>query len=224
LLESFFRNLGVRREAIVLQLNSRGRKSSRGADTPPPDSGAQFLDPVITWNPDWGWGPINLATAAGKEAWAGQYARFYQQYFSVNTDAHAGDYLGRINGKPIINTWLAPTTHVQNMGSLSRADVESRLKAQLGTVFDNVVHAVRPLNAPAPTWSDEAMAQFESNAQHLFTAPNPNGVKTAQVKPGYWGQNVRTPGQILKRDGGSHYRDAWNQFNAMKTAGEPCTA
>ena len=182
---------------------------------------APFLDPVITWQPDWGWGPIDVATAAGKDAWAGQYTRFYQQYFSVNTDQYAGDYIAKINNKPIINTWLAPTSHVQNMNALTRADVESRLSAQLGPLFSNGVHAVRPVNAPAPTWSDEAMVQFESNAQYLFTAPNPNGVTTAQVKPGYWDQNVRTPGQILRRDGGTHYTDAWNSVNAMKTSGQP---
>ncbi|MEA2707498.1 MAG: hypothetical protein QOF78_99 [Phycisphaerales bacterium] len=194
------------------QLRAEGYKTPRIAP---------FLDPIITWEPDFGWGPIDVATPAGKDAWAGQYVRFYQQYFSVNTDASAGDFIAKINNKPIINTWLAPTSHVQNMGSLTRADVESRLSAQLGPLFASGVHAVRPVNAPAPTWSDEAMVQFESNAQYLFTAPNANGVKTAQVKPGYWDQNIRTPGQILKRDGGVNYKNAWSQVNSMKTAGEP---
>jgi hypothetical protein len=185
---------------------------------------APFLDPVITWQPDWGWGPIDVATTAGKDAWAAQYVRFYQQYFSVNTDAYAADYLAKINNKPIIDTWLAPTTHVQNMGALTRADVESRLSAQLGGgagVFANGVHAVRPVSSPAPTWSDEAIVQFEGNTQYLYTAPNANGVMTAQVKPGYWDQNVRTPGQILKRDGGANYTSAWSQVNSLKSSGQP---
>ncbi len=182
---------------------------------------APFLDPVITWQPDWGWGPIDVATPAGKDAWAGQYGRFYQQYFAANTDAHAGDYIAKIDNKPIINTWLAPTSHVQNMNALTRSDVESRLAAQLGSQFAVGVHAVRPVNSPAPTWSDEAMVQFEGNGQYLYTAPNANGVMTAQVKPGYWDQNVRTPGQILQRNGGSNYTGAWSQVNAMKSSGQP---
>jgi hypothetical protein len=182
---------------------------------------APFLDPVITWQPDWGWGPIDVATSAGKDAWAGQYVRFYQQYFAANTDAYAGDYIAKINNKPIINTWLAPTSHVQNITALTRSDVESRLAAQLGSQFAGGVHAVRPVNSPAPTWSDEAMVQFEGNAQYLYTAPNANGVMTAQVKPGYWDQNVRTPGQILKRNGGSNYTSAWSQVNSMKSSGQP---
>jgi hypothetical protein len=108
------------------------------------------------------------------------------------------------------------------MTSLTRADVEFAPGSPSSVpLFASGVHAVRPVNSPAPTWSDEAMVQFESNAQYLFTAPNANGVKTAQVKPGYWDQNIRTPGQFLPRSGGANYQSAWDQVNAMKTAGEP---
>ena len=34
-----------------------------------------------------------------------------------------------------------------------------------------------------------------------------------QVKPGYWDQNVRTPGYLLPRTGGSNYTNAWNNVN-----------
>src|SRR4051794_34773730 len=61
---------------------------------------APFLDPVITWSIQ---PPIDVATAAGKDTWVAQYKKWYDEYYSVNTDPFADDYLGQIDGKPILD-------------------------------------------------------------------------------------------------------------------------
>ena len=42
---------------------------------------------MITWNEQ---PPVDLATVAGKDEFVGQYIRFYNQYFSVNTGCLCG--------------------------------------------------------------------------------------------------------------------------------------
>ena len=46
-----------------------------------------------------------------------------------------------------------------------------------------------------------------------------SGRKTASLNPGYWDQNVRTPGTFLARDGGVHYIDAWECLHDIKEGG-----
>ena len=36
------------------------------------------------------------------------------------------------------------------------------------------------------------------------------------VKPGYWDQNIRNPGEFLPRNGGSHYTAAWSSVQTNR--------
>lgn len=170
---------------------------------------APFLDPLITWDQQ---PRVNVATAAGKDTFVGQYIRFFNQYYSVNQDANADDYLARINNRVVLDTW-----HVQfsltNLNSLSRADVESRLQtvfAPSHPVFTNGIRMVTTaLNDPTLTFADEKVPQFEINSYYY---PFQWGqIQSAQLKGGYWDQNIRKPGDFLPRNGGRPFTNAWNQ-------------
>lgn len=175
---------------------------------------APFLDPQITWSSQT---PIDLATPAGKDAFVGEYIRFYNHYYDANTDAFADDYLAKIDNKPVLNAWHILPPNTANRTSLTRNDVESRLAAEFAPAhpdFANGVYMVgTALHSSHLTWSDEKLVQFEAyRYYHLVT----NGMtRTAQVKAGYWDQNIRDPGFQLPRDGGSHYTAAWQQANSQ---------
>lgn len=172
---------------------------------------APFLDPMITWD---GQPLVNVATAAGKDEFVRHYIRFFQQYYSANQDQHADTYIQQINGKVVLDTWHVKH-NLSNLSSLTRNDVESRLAAAFGQahpVFNNGIRMVTTaVNAPTLSFADEKVVQFELhsyNYSYLY-----NGVRSVQLKGGYWDQNIRNPGYILPRDGGSHYRSAWNSIN-----------
>ena len=172
---------------------------------------APFLDPVITWS-IYGTTP-DLATAAGKDAFVAEYIRFFNQYFSVNTDAFADNYLATIGGRVVLDTWHVHL-NLQNYTSLTRTDVETRLKiafAAAHPIFNNGIYMVTTAFSPTFVFADEKVPQFE--VHEYFRTQAYNGITAAQIKGGYWDQNIRTPGYILPRDGGSHYRTAWNNVN-----------
>ena len=168
---------------------------------------APFLDPQITWNGT----SIDLATTHGKDAWANQYIRFYNMYYSVNTDTNADDYLAKQSNKPILDTWATINGVCLNAGSLARTDVSSRLVAALGTThpcFTNGFVQVGTAANASVSFLDEKLYQFENNSYHI--AATYNGITTMQLKAGYWDQNIRTPGSFVARDGGLNYSNAWN--------------
>jgi hypothetical protein len=177
---------------------------SQGYDVP---KVAPFLDPMITWN---GQPNIDLATAAGKDAFVAQYDRFFQQYYSVNTDAAADSYLAQMNGRVQLDTWHVKF-NADNVSSLTRSDVESRLSAAFGAahpVFNNGVWMITTaLNAPTLTFANEQFPQFEITA--YSSTVTYQGYTATMVKAGYWDQNIRNPGSELPRDGGTHYTSAW---------------
>lgn len=178
---------------------------------------APFLDPLITWDilPE-----IDCATTAGKDAFVAQYTRFFNQYFGENTDPAAESYLLHINGRVVLNTWHCNPGYVNNVGSLTRADVESRLIAAFGATrptFNNGIYMVATPNGVAPPFADEKTHQFSGPpyyAKFIY-----NGKKTAGLKPGYWDQNVRTPGSFAPRSGGTHFASAWNVINSVRLGG-----
>ena len=168
---------------------------SQGYEVP---KAVPFLDGPITWAiqppfPD-------LATTAGKDTWVNQYIRWFNQYFSKNTDSQADGYLGIMDGRVMLNTWCM--WDCPNYGQLTRNDVESRLSAALGSehpAFNNGVYQIANAFCGAPSWADELVHQFDTTqylkeSSHAYT-----------VKAGYWDQNIRNPGQFLARDGGVHY-------------------
>ena len=98
---------------------------SQGYDVP---KVAPFLDPTIIWNNQ---PPVDLATTAGKDAFVGEYIKFFNQYYSVNTDPAADSYLATMNGRVELDTWHVKF-NTTNLSSLTRADVESRMSNAFG--------------------------------------------------------------------------------------------
>ncbi|OHB56463.1 MAG: hypothetical protein A2Y12_19780 [Planctomycetes bacterium GWF2_42_9] len=168
---------------------------------------APFLDPVITWS-IYG-NPPDCATTAGKDAFVNEYIRFFQQYYSVNTDAYADYYLATINGKVVLDTWLLAS--IPNVQSLSRVDLESRLANAFGTahpVFNQGIYMITLVSGVSFLFTDEKIFQFEGD--YFYYPYTYNGMTTAMVKPGFWNQNVCNPGTQLVRNGGSNYINAWS--------------
>lgn len=172
---------------------------------------APFLDPPITWD---GQPLVDVGTAAGKDTFVNQYIRWFNQYYSVNQDAYADDYLARINNRPVLDTWHV-FINLTNITALTRADVETRLKntfAASHPPFSNGIYQVTTaLNGTTFAWADEKVPQFEIN-QYGYSALW-HGIQAVQLKAGYWDQNIRNPGDFLPRAGGVHYSNTWNHVN-----------
>lgn len=167
---------------------------------------APFLDPLIVWD---GKPLVDVAAAAGKDELVGEYIRFFKQYYSANTDPQADDSLAKMNGKVQLDMWHVHL-NTTNCKALARQDVESRLIAAFGKehpVFANGIYMVTTKLSPTFTFADERLAQFEVN-EYLVESKTGDYV-SAQIKAGYWDQNVRNPGSIMLRDGGRHYVNAW---------------
>lgn len=172
---------------------------------------APFLDPMITWHQQ----PlVNVATPAGKDTFVSQYIRWFHQYYSVNPDAYADDFLARIGNRPILDTWHVKF-NLTNLSSLTRADVETRLRnafAASHPLFTNGIYMVTTaLNDPTFAWTDEKVPQFEVN--EYFRLATWLRVNAVQLKGGYWDQNIRNPGDFLARNGGVPYSNAWSRVN-----------
>ena len=168
-----------------------------------------FFDPVITYtllgyNPD-------ASTEEGKDDIVGNYIKFYKQYYAVNTDPYADDYIYTLDGHPVLNIWHV-NLNILNYDQMTRDDFTSRLSAAFGAehpIFNNDIRMITNEISPSFSFADEKVAQFE--LQEYYHETNWNGITTCLLKPGYWDQNVRNPGYFLARDGGSHYRDSWQQ-------------
>ncbi|MCD6367057.1 MAG: hypothetical protein J7L46_05915, partial [Bacteroidales bacterium] len=169
-----------------------------------------FFDPMITYTIYGHHG--DASTSEGKDEIVGHYIRFYRQYFAVNTDAYADNFIYTQNNRPVLNVWHV-NTMIDNYDQLTRNDVTSRLSAAFGSVhpiFNNDIVMITNEISASFSFADEKVAQFE--LQEYYHETNWNGINTCLLKPGYWDQNVRTPGDILTRDGGTHYRDSWTQI------------
>lgn len=169
---------------------------------------APFLDPIVIGD------NLDLNTNAGKDSFVGHYIRFFEQYYSKNTDDYADDFLYSMDGKVALDTW-----HIQlnttNHELLTRYDVESRLESALAinhTIFYDGIYMITTATSPTFTFTDERVHQFEAHEYYIENTHN--GIVSAQIKPGYWDQNIREPGYLLPRDGGGHYATAWNSIGA----------
>ncbi len=183
---------------------------AEGYDTP---KIAPFLDPAITWN---GQPLVDLATAAGKDTFVAQYIRFYNQYYSANTDAYADDYLARQGNKPILDTYVMNTC--ANIGSFTRADVSNRLASAFGAThpcFTNGFVLVSSVANSTLNFADEKVHQFE--IMGYYNEFLQNTIRSVQLKGGYWDQNIRNPGAFLPRAGGVNYSNAWRQVDRATT-------
>ncbi len=181
---------------------------AQGYDTP---KIAPFLDTMITWNLT----NVDLSTTAGKNAWANQYIRFYNMYYSVNTDSNADTYIARQSNKPILNAWHVNTTETLNVANLARSDVSNRLVAAFGTshpmFMNGFVQVGCATDSPSLGFVDEKIYQFEDTAYNTPTTYK--GISTMTLKAGYWDQNVRNPGSFLARSGGVNYSNSLNSLN-----------
>lgn len=170
---------------------------------------APFFDPPIVW---WQRPRVDLGSEAGRDEFFGHYIRFYQDYFARNADPYAESYLARLYGRPILATWFV-SGNSTGAGSVPRAAVEDRLRAAFGStrhLFDwGIYMVVTERDAPTLGFAEEKYVFFSTlshSADITF-----NGIRTAQLKPGYWDQNIRTPGSFNARAGGTRYRDAWER-------------
>lgn len=188
-----------------------------------PPKVAVFLDAFMTWK--YKNATINFATTAGKEELANHFRRFYNQFFAENTDAHADSYVAQIGGRPIINNWHLIAFHnVQNAASLTRADVENRLKTTFAAahpMFNNGVYWINTAHwdNEMQSWTDERFHQF-SDYQY-FGTQTWAGKRTGTLKPGFWTENIAAPpaGKFLARAGGANYNNAWTQLvNTMNSS------
>jgi hypothetical protein len=169
---------------------------------------APFLDMMITWLDQ----KADMSTPERKQELIGEYIRFYEQYFSVNTDEHAADYIAKIDGRPVLVTWHMHVNTI-NLDDFTREDLEQGLAKQLADrcpEFNNGIYMVTTALSPNFSFTDERTALFELHCYHVQV--DREGLVSAMVKPGYWDQNVRTPGYCLPRAGGANYRSAWEQI------------
>ena len=171
---------------------------------------APFLDPIITW----GTNVYDLSIESNRTKIVNQYIRFFDQYYWLNTDEFADDYLAIIDSRVVLDTWHL-RDNFNNISSFQRSDMEDPLAARFGAnhpVFNNGIYQVTTDASDTFTFADEKVKQFQVHAYSSIT--DYNDIKSVQLKPGYWDQNIRNPGYCLKRDGGSHYSNAWKTRSA----------
>ena len=186
---SFFRALSEMRE--------------EGYDVP---KVAPFLDPIITW----GSSVYSLSIESNRAMIVNQYIRFFDQYYWFNNDEFADDYLAVIDNRVVLDTWHL-RVNFNNISSFHRSDMEDPLAARFGAahpVFSNGIYQVTTDSSDTFSFADEKVKQFQVHAYSSIT--DYNSIKSVQLKPGYWDQNIRNPGYCLKRDGGVNYSNVWN--------------
>ncbi len=167
---------------------------------------APFLDPIITW----GSTVYDLSIESNRTKIVNQYIRFFDQYFFTNPDEFAADYLAIIDGRVVLDTWHL-RNNFNNISSFQRSDMEDPLAARFGAnhpVFTNGIYQVTTDTSDTFSFADEKVKQFQVHAYSSIT--DYNDIKSVQLKPGYWDQNIRSPGYCLKRDGGANYSNVWN--------------
>ena len=184
---------------------------AQGYDVP---KAAPFHDANCIWfNPDQG-DYVDVATQAGKDEYVNEYVIWFNQYFSQNTDPDAVSCLAQIDGKAVLYSWGASPPKVLNIASLSRSDVESRLSAALGgtyPLFNSPVFMIFD-TGNSPSWIDEKANMFAISQYLILTTYNSK--RTGTLKGGVWTKNVYVPGDIMYRDGGYHFVDAWTSLLA----------
>jgi hypothetical protein len=176
---------------------------NRGWDVP---KIAPFIDPNILF----GKNPIDVATPKGKDAFASHFVRFYDQYFSKNTDEHAASYLLTIDGNLVLSTWWVYWC-LQNLEKFSREDLTSRLKKALEKKIPQLSSGIHMITTalidPDLSFAEERAVMFSGYAYAIHSVHK--GIDVWHVQPGYWDQNIRSPGYFLPRDGGKNYKRAW---------------
>jgi hypothetical protein len=168
---------------------------------------APFLDPFGIWPPR----RVDVSTEQGKDEVVRHYLRFFDQYFSVNTDPHASSYLARIENRVVLASWWVYSI-LENIEAFKKADIEDRLRHHFDlrtSIFDGGIHMVSTaLVDPDLSFSDERVVFF-SGYSYCVQAVH-GGVHVYHVQAGYWDQNIRQPGYHLPRHGGRQFKAAWD--------------
>ena len=168
-----------------------------------------FLDTKITW----GTNKYSLATESNRKMLVDQYIRFFKQYYLMNPDEHADDYIGIIDNKVMLNNWYL-IFNFTDISSFHRNHIEDPLAAEFGAehpVFSNGVYMIVATHFETFDWADEHVEEF--NTHNYYSEINYNGIKSYKITPGFWNENIKSPGTFLPRDGGVHYLNAWNVVN-----------
>jgi hypothetical protein len=168
---------------------------------------APFLDPFGIWPPM----RIDVSTKEGKDEVVRHYVRFFNQYFSVNTDAHAASFLARIENRVVLGSWWVYSI-LEKLEAFHKNDIEERLRVTFDArtpIFQNGIYIVSTaLVDPDLSFSDERAVFFSGYAYCVLSVHR--GVHVYHVQAGYWDQNIRQPGYHLPRHGGAQYKAAWD--------------
>ena len=168
---------------------------------------APFLDPFYLWREK----PINVSRRAGKDEYVRHYIRFFDQYFSENQDSLAETDILHVDGKVALASWW-PYSMLQKLELLTRSDVERRLLTALRNRMPSLKQGVYMMSTalidPDYTFTDERMIMFSGYSYAIHCVHK--GIDVWHAQAGYWDQNIRKPGYFLPRDGGKHYRSAWD--------------
>ena len=119
-----------------------------------------FLDPEITYsllgyNAD-------CSTEEGKDELISHYIRFYKQYYSVNTDSLADQFIYTQDNHPVLNIWHIHL-HINQYYQLTRDDVTNRLSEALAAehpIFNNSIKMINNAYSPAFSFADERIYKF----------------------------------------------------------------
>ena len=173
-----------------------------------------FLDTKITWRaPDGSMLMYSLAIESNRTMLVDQYIRFFKQFYLMNPDEHADDYIGIIDNKVMLNNWYL-IFNFTDIPSFQRSDMETPLAAEFGAehpVFNNGIYMIVATHFETFAWADEHVEEFYPRTYH--SEINYNGIKSYTLNPGFWDQNIKDPGTFIPRDGGSHYIDSWAVVN-----------
>ena len=183
---------------------------------------APILDPSISVGSGWpgraAGVPLDLSVSADKDSFVQVYSDFYRTYYAANTDAYADNYIAQLGGRVLLSSSeLQDGVSATNVSSLTRADLQSRLTSALGAnhaLFNNMpttgTFMINSIYDDKMAFQDESLAQFETNASYYYrdTTIVPSlGYRAAMVQPGFWNQNVISPGGFLPRAGGSQLQE-----------------
>ena len=173
-----------------------------------------FLDTKITWRaPDGDMLVYSLAIESNRTMLVDQYIRFFRQFYLMNPDEHADDYIGIIDNKVMLNNWYLIFNFTQ-ISSFQRSDMEAPLAAEFGAehpVFNNGIYMIVATHFETFAWADEHVEEFYPRT--YYSEINYNGIKSYTLNPGFWDQNIKDPGTFIPRDGGTHYIDSWELVN-----------
>ena len=179
---------------------------SNGYDVP---KVVPFLDPFLIWSPK----RVDVSSKVGKDELVGHYVRFFEQYFSVNTDPHAASYLARIDKRVALASWWTYTI-LDKVERLRREDIEKRLHAHFRSrtsLFSSGVYFISSAQInPEFSFADERLVMFSGYSYALISVHN--HIHAYHLQAGYWDQNIRRPGFHLPRLGGEPYRNAWDDL------------